>query len=241
MNDVIFSPYFTKDLNYHQHDSSHRGKGGSKPDDFKLIESWYRSVIDLNLQAVIFHNELSKSFVTALSTDRISFKRHTEIHRPSYNDERFWAYLAYLKNHEEIENVFCTDIFDVVFLKNPFELVRKHPEYALFCGSEPINVYSSKWMRVKCKGMNFPLAREGYMPGGTLYNAGIIGGPRVNLINFFKRMIHEMSRIDSRHNSNMPVFNWCLDQTKWPIYTGHPLHNRFGSHEADSHTYIKHK
>lgn len=241
MTDVIFSPYFTKDLGYSQHDSSHGGKGGSKPDDFRLIGDWYRSVDQLGLHAVVFNNELSRHFTKELTTDKISFHRHSETHRPSYNDERFWAYLSYLNAHEEIENVFCTDIFDVVFLRNPFKLLGKHPEYALFCGSEPLNVYSSRWMRVKCKGMNFPLAREGYMPGGTLYNAGIIGGPRGNVIRFFKSMVQEMGKIDRKHNANMPVFNWCLDQTKWPIYTGHPLHNRFGSHEADSHTYIKHK
>lgn len=242
MVNIIFAPYFTKNINYHQHDSSHRGRGGAKPNDFSLIKSWYESIISLNLTAVIFHNELSAEFIEEYSNKNISFYKWNKIHRPSYNDERFYAYYEYLTKNLEIDQIISTDIFDVIFHKNPFIYVNQFSDKELFLGSERLGRSNSAWMKRKSKEMNLPLITNNYQVGETIFNAGIIGGNRKYFILLLENMIKVMNRINKNYNSNMPVFNYCVD--KYPreiILSGEPFHNIFNSYKITSETVIQHK
>ena len=56
-------------------------------------------------------------------------------------------------------------------------------------------------------------------------------------------MIDEMNKIDQKFNTNMPVFNYCLERqlNKFKVFTGYPLHNIFKSNRAQEGIYIKHK
>ncbi len=241
MADLVFAPYFTKDIRFHQHDSSNNGKGGSKPNDYNQMKDWYESVKRLNLSAVIFHNELSEDFITKYQTDKIKFFRWLGSNRPSYNDERFYAYYQFLICKDGVERVLCTDLYDVVFYRNPFELIDKETKVDIFVGSEISNQYSAKWMMRKCKEMNFPSARKNYT-AHLMYNAGIIGGTRDRLLLLFTRMISKFNTIEPKFNANMPVFNYCMDELHTlNIFTGFPLHNIFKSNEVIDGTYIKHK
>lgn len=240
MDSLVLAPYFTRPNKYHQHDSTNGGKGGSRPDDYELIKPWYESVKRLGLSARIFHNELSDGFVETYETENLQFVYWGETHRPSYNDERFYAYYTYLLD-AEVSEVFLTDLYDVEFMRDPFSLVASNPDAVLFCGSEQITPYSGKWMRQKCRAMDFPFSRDNYRTGNTLYNAGIIGGKKDPLMKLLKCMLGQMNGIDQKHNSNMPVFNWCVEQSGFPIFYGHPLHNVFKSFVSGPETYIKHK
>ena len=63
----------------------------------------------------------------------------------------------------------------------------------------------------------------------TIYNAGILGGNRENVIKFIKNMIYIFNLIDNKNkdkNNNMAVFNIVSENTK-NIITGTPLHSDF--------------
>ena len=241
MVDVIFASYFTKNINFHQHDSSNNGKGGSLPDDFNQIKSWYQSIQKLNLNAVIFHNELTQDFIQKYSTKQISFSYWESKNRLSYNDERFYCYLNYLKEHKDIERVFCTDLYDVIFYNNPFLLMTDKKDYSLFVGSESPSKSSAQWMIRKCKEMNYKTSRNNFS-SSPLYNAGIIGGNRKIIIGLFESMTEEMKSVSQQFNSNMPVFNYCVEKLNdVKIFTGYPLHNVFKSNRVTDGVYIKHK
>jgi hypothetical protein len=238
--DVIFGPYFTKNINYHQHDSSHKGRGGSKPNDYKQMQNWYESIQKFDLNAVIFHNEHSKRFIEKYSTDKISFQSWHKKHRPSYNDERIWTYREYLTTHPEIERVFMTDLYDVQFFGNPFELFENHSA-RIFAGEELLSKYSSRWMVRKCREMKTPLIQNKYAPGCKIYNAGIIGGYREDVLELLERMVKRFLKIPKKFNANMPVFNLCLQEMNTKIFSGYPLHNKFRSQKYEDGIYIKHK
>lgn len=242
MADIILAPYFTKNIEYHQHDSSNKGRGGSLPNDYNQMKNWYESVIKIDASACIFHNELSEEFIQKYQTDKIQFFKWTKEHRPSYNDERFYAYYEFLNRNPQIERIFCTDLYDVVFFQNPFRLMDKNPDYNFFSGSEKITSYSSKWMVRKCKEMKFPSSRAGFTPGNFLYNAGIVGGQRDCILRLFQSMIQKFNKINKKANANMPVYNYCLENlVNVKIFTGFPLHNVFNSHQVLDGLYIKHK
>lgn len=241
MADLIFAPYFTKNIKYSQHDSSNGGKGGSLPNDYHQMKNWYESVKRIGASAVIFHNELSEEFIDKYKTPNISFVKWEKQHRPSYNDERFYAYYEYLVTNEDITRVICTDLYDVEFYQNPFDLMNKHPECDTFVGSEPIGKYGAKWMIRKCKEMDYPTARNNYS-SPYMYNAGIIGGTSYRMKQLFSIMRDDFAAIDKKFNANMPVFNHCLEELKFlKIFTGFPLHNVFNSNKVTEGTYIKHK
>lgn len=243
---VILAPYFTKKLRFHQHDSSHNGKGGSKPNDFSLISGWYTSTLNTvrkfsDTKAIIFHNECSQEFIDKYSNNHLEFVLWTKKHRPSYNDERFYAYYEYIKTHPEIQRVFMTDMFDVKIFANPFRLMDNKPGFKYFIGEEMMSKSSSKWMVRKCREMSVPLFHTKYAPGTLAYNAGIVGGYREPIIILLQTMITEFKKIHPRYNANMPVFNRAIDIIGDKIFSGFPLHNKFRSNKYQEGIFIKHK
>eukprot|EP00124_Ichthyophonus_hoferi_P001100 Ihof_evm1s51 gene=Ihof_evmTU1s51 len=118
---VVFACYFSR-----KKDPQRGSMLGS--DNFDYIEKWYESVKKLELEAVIFHDGLSPDFIASYSTSTITFMR-VNLGERSTNDERFFFYRDYLADHLEITAVVMTDISDVVFRMNPFELMMVMGDY----------------------------------------------------------------------------------------------------------------
>lgn len=234
---MIIAPYFTQSNNFSQHDSS----GKCKPDDFKLISNWYNSVLKSGVdRALIFHDECSIEFTEKYTNNIIGFYCWDSHIRKSYNDDRFFAYLDFVKKHPEINKIIFTDLFDVQLLRNPFELICDN-NYDLYSGSEILTNGSSQWMTKKSKKANLPLPRNNYAPGNLLYNAGIIGGFRDVIINLFEEMTNMISNLSNDLNINMPIYNLAIEKLNLKVYTGHPFHNIFRSNSDQGGCYIIHK
>lgn len=237
----ILTTYLTKDNGFSQHDSSARTEQ-TGPNNYNLIKNWYESVNNLKIKNTIFYNDLSLSFIKKYESDYTSFSLYDGCKRLSYNDERFFIYEEYLQKSDS-DYVFFTDLFDVIFLKNPFDLIISKPEYDLFVGSEISDKKNSKWLKTKCLKEGVMLPSTQYELGSVIFNAGIIGGSKANLLKLFKSMNNMFSELPKNTNSNMLVFNYCIDKyfDKSKIFYGHPLHNVFKSNSFDQQTYIKHK
>jgi hypothetical protein len=186
---------------------------------------------------LIFHNECSPEFCSKYKN--VKFVKWEKKNRLSYNDERFYMYLEYLKN-SDLDYVMCTDLYDVEFYGNVLDFMSRS-SYDLFLGSEKMSKSSSKWMVRKCREMDLKLIKEKYAPGTTIYNAGIIGGKKDKVIELFEIMVDRFSTIDEKFNANMPVFNWAVERMNANILTGSPLHNRFRTERNPDKDYIKHK
>lgn len=227
MKDFIFTSWFSGDNGFAQHDHTEK----CKKDDFSLIEKFYNSIKKNNLNCIIFHNELSDQFVNKYSNEKIKFQHQIISNRKSYNDERFFCYLQYLKIHEkEIDKVICTDCFDVQIHKNPFHLIDK--KFDICVGED--NEKGKKWIEEKMTKCNLKIKIK------KPYNAGIIGGYRIKLVNFFEEMTRMMSNCPEEINSNMAVLNYMLNSKKWKILSGFPLHNKFRSFNNQG-AHIQHK
>lgn len=241
--DLILAPYLTKELGFRQHDSSNNGTGGSRPNDYSQMRDWYESVKALDTHAIIVHNELSTCFTTTYTTPFITFFEWTKQHRPSYNDERFYCYYHILKHNPHVTRVFLTDLYDVTFLRNPFLLMDKHPEYDIFSGRETLHGDGARWMRDKCKEMRYPTSRKNFAAHHFLYNAGIIGGKRTPIMALLRIMLKDFDALNQKYNANMPVYNRCIEtlEKTYQIFTGYPLHNAFRTYFSLPGTYIQHK
>ena len=117
---VILSCYFTlKRDPIHAHECDN---GKQKEDNFNYIKPLYSTAKELDLHLVIFHDNLSKSFLDEYSTDKIIFLKTQLRGGLSINDERYIIYYEYLQKNK-YEAVLTSDISDVYINSNPFDLL----------------------------------------------------------------------------------------------------------------------
>ncbi|GAB4815057.1 hypothetical protein N2152v2_002103 [Parachlorella kessleri] len=141
----------------------YKHKGGRiEPDALGYIEHWYKSVVQLNLPAVVFHESLSPKFVAMVQTDLVRFQRVQLAHHTwSLCDERWAVYLDWLKHSgSNVEYVLQVDVSDTVLARDPFQLFASQ---------------ASQHDLWDCYGRP-----QAYVLGsqGMVYNAGVVGGKR---------------------------------------------------------------
>ena len=117
-------------------------------DDFSMVADWARSIEALELHGIIFHNNFSEETCKLHQSDQLYFVKidYNSLYNP--NVFRYFVYEAFLKSHAHlIENIFFTDISDVVVLKNPFQekLYLDNPT-GIFCGDER-EILDNIWMQ----------------------------------------------------------------------------------------------
>ncbi|MFN0082608.1 MAG: hypothetical protein ACKVOM_08830 [Ferruginibacter sp.] len=221
-------------------------------DDYSLIKDWADSIIALNLQGIIFHNTFSAETCLEYENKNIHFIRIT--HDASFNPNvyRYFIYNDFLKEHtEHVNQVFCTDVSDVVLLKNPFEqtLFFTNPNQ-LFCGDEPKKL-NTDWMKEHASHLRNNItdyaAYEETFKDEALLNCGIIGGG----INVMKEFIGELANIHELYNhsnqtaftGDMGAFNY-LARTKYNnnLLHGTPVNTVFKAYDnSNNECWFKHK
>lgn len=158
---------------------------------------------------------------------------------------------------DSADNIFMTDLFDVVVNRFPGEVkkdkiyVQKEPR------NQPENPRSfwrrtSKWCQhqySKAYGLIEQDVDEKdtvlySLIGKSIYNPGVWGGSRNMVLKVLDMMIEEFKRIDiGERNGNMIVFNNVLYNKigERHIVSGYPLHSKFKYYEADSDACFIHK
>lgn len=213
-------------------------------DDFSVIENWYNSIMNLELNGIIFHNNFSDITCEKYQNEFVRFIK-TE-YNPSFNPNvfRYFVYDKFLKsNHQNIENVFFTDISDVIVLKNPFqEKLFLENSNSIFCGDEPDILYNN-WMQSHCVHLrnnikDFVIFEDKFR-NKTLLNCGIIGGN----IKILKPFIEQLFEIHSIYNNNnktnftgdMGAFNYLI-RTKFNanLYHGKPINTIFKKYDLEN-------
>ena len=179
-DDVILTSYFTSSPDFQRNKSM-------SPDRSRYMLDWLVSVRDLGLSAVVFHDELDPAFQQRVSQfhSGISFRHVAPPLNRTTNDARFYTYLSYLLRHPHLNHVLMTDISDIRFQRNPFELMCFLGDY-LYIGTDidifP-NMATQRWIVERlemCFGshalQHSPL--KPFMSQETIFNAGVIGGTR---------------------------------------------------------------
>jgi hypothetical protein len=234
-SNLILTIYFT------QKGDPQRAGVHHEPDQFEKIQKWYESVVRLGMHAVIFHDGLSNEFTERYANENVQFMPYSLQSGRSLNDERFYCYLDFLKTHPEVEHVFMTDLFDVDFLRNPFDLVDegKYDFYA----QEGMGGLPNGKKKYAADQMKQVYGKILY-PDRVSLNAGIIGGHRSKVLAQLELMTKDLSGDQKGYNTHTGVFNRrihdvCSDPER--IFYGFPLHSEFKKYEEDRGFYIRHK
>lgn len=221
---------------------------------------WYTTVKSLNLSALVMHDCLTRDQIVRLQTQRIRFVSISGPVNISLGDFRYPLYYGLLtgqpvfgngesvrldvKWQPPVKNVFITDLFDVWFAGNPFDIVYGN-RYRIYMGKETLPW--GEWMFDKAKTCGYTDEQVHNHPSNvtdTMYNTGIIGGP-VESVSLLLRLmsIKVLTLSNKMANCDMPFLNYILKDVfgDSSVFTGHPLHSRFASYERNVGAYIYHK
>ena len=256
--DVIVTTYYSSNI------GNYKGRSILN-NDFQYISPWYNSVLKLKLNGIIFHDGLSNDFIKKYTTNNIKFiYNDPDKFLYSKNDQRFLIYYKFLKYNKNIKNIFMTDGNDVIIRNDPFNYIvdnnNKHKKDFYYVCSEyrrklkDNNFTKFNFIRInhyiKNPDKKFKIKTFDKNKDNILFNAGILGGNRNNMLYFLRLMNEKLNntfkyipkQLHDR-NINMIVFNYVLydiiDENK--IVTGYPLHSRFTRYEKRNDVIFSHK
>ena len=244
-NDVILTSYFTSREDFQR-------KKSMSPNRLHYMFHWLLSVRDLGLQAVIFHDQLDPAFCQRVMEyyPGVSFRHVPSLLNRTTNDARFYLYLQYLHGTPDVGRVLLTDISDVRFQKNPFDLMQLLGDW-LYIGTD-IDIYpnmkSQRWISERLEGCfgshtlhKGPLTH--LMSLDTVYNAGVIGGSRHIMLALLEKIVQYLDVTPPTLNCNMPAVNYVIHRYFFQqVFTGFPLTSRFLSYQSSPKgVFIVHK
>ncbi len=211
-------------------------------DDFSLVKSWVDSILELGLNAVLFHNHLSPATCKAHQHKKLTFVKVEHDTRYNANIYRYFVYEKFLTVYpDHLDSFFVTDVSDVVLVQNPFiqPLFVENPT-SIFCGDEP-KVLGNTWMQnhgthLRAKIDNYA-SFEAKFHDYPLLNCGIIGGSAP----LMRQLIQRIAEIHSKYNGDnntaftgdMGAFNYILrTQFGEKIKHGFPVNTNFKAYEV---------
>ena len=212
-------------------------------DQYELVREWAESLTNAQVQGILFHNGFSEASCKKYTTDFVSFVRIKL--NPSYNPNvyRYFVYSDFLQNQvSQVNKVFCTDVSDVVLVKNPFtDSFFLENTHAIFCGDEP-KLLQNEWMfshgaHLREKIPDYA-AFEATFAHETLLNCGIIGGNAELFYQFIEQLcaFHELGNRDNKTSftGDMGIFNFVArTQYNAQLMHGKPVNTVFKNYETE--------
>lgn len=210
-------------------------------ENFRLMQDWWESLHEQDMEGIIFHDELSESFQEKYGSDQVAYEK-VELGPRSTNDERFFVYQDWLNRHKNVDNILLTDLFDVEFHGNPFCLFSS--DHKLYCGGEEGDTFESRWMQEKLETLrkHRPNLFFDY-PYLNLLNPGLLGGERSVVLNVIEEMCKEMATLPEDFNSNFVIFNIVAREMfdDDEIMYNRPLNSAWKQYESSGEFYVRHK
>lgn len=230
--DVVLTSYYSGKIDPQNHVFV-------EEDSFNYILPWYATMTERQMYGLIFHDHLSDKFVEKYSTPKIQFiKVDSSAYNVSIIDFRFLAYRDFLTEHY-FNRILLSDVSDVMFLKNPFELMTD-PE-KIYIGSETRKINQSEY----CRELFVKIYPQFKYWDNTILNAGLIGGSHKIMMEYLEHFAEEEknNRQPDDIPQDMAVFNHVIYTYFNDRYvTGHPLHTEFGKGDVHNpEAYVVHK
>ena len=211
-------------------------------DSFEYIEGFYESVKALDLEVIIFHDDLSIEFIELYSRDNVSFiKVPSSVY--SNNDYRFMCYLDWA-NLNKYDRVFMTDIADV--LVNPSLSNLNTGDEVFFCrDSILLNDYGFNSIGYFQFHHYFNWENLDQIKNSKyeLLNMGVIGSSYDNAIRFLDLFCTERIKCGNPElNLNMSLGNYIARNFFSDVRCGSPYCSDFKEYQLDrKDVYFIHK
>lgn len=208
-------------------------------DYLDYMKPWWATVDRVGLNGTVLHDGLPSDCIDQATTDRIEFAETEPSELPILHD-RHRIVRDYLKQIDD-RQVFVTDISDVAFKRDPFQLVQDdESNHRLFIGSEKKTIGNCRCLSKEISDQFGTLLHA----DRQVVNPGIIGGERIEVISLLDRIMHCIEQLkDKLLNSDMSIINKVVHDHYMPqeLFTGFPLHSQFKKWEYGTSAAILHK
>ena len=205
----------------------------------QIMDNWYNSGVKLcqsnnNIKLVIFHDGLTDNFISKYNPEYTIFIKTAECENYSPHDFRWFVYENFTQNNE-FDNVFFTDISDVLIKNNPF-LELDHN--MLYMVDEEGKIWDNEWTAPRHSYYQSRLSDYEDVfktnDNNQFLNAGILGGCRDIVLLFLEKMV-EYSKLtmDNKHGqiTDMLLFNYINYKYFPKRKHGFPINSIFQKNE----------
>ena len=200
---------------------------------YRFVQRWFESAMKIGAHAVIFHDGLTEDLQNRMRNlyNRVDFhKVDVGLKGRSPNDYRFYLYNEYLWSHPEIENVVLTDMRDIKFLNDPFEVMRLIGDY-VYMGIDVTfyeNSWSHGWLHGVLRSCHSKDSESMWVKLHPFYNAGVMGGTRPTMLKFLKKMTQYLDGTPHHHNCNMGTITLVTHKHFYEqSFSGYPFQSAF--------------
>ncbi len=207
-----------------------------------IMDVWYNSSIDIiqkthNFTLLVFYDQLEPSFLQKYNSEYITFIKVEDCNDYSPHDYRWLVYFNFISNNlSQIDNIFFTDISDVIIKQNPFPHIKND---MLYVGDEYEYPWENWWSssRVKYYLDNLDSFNEIYekYKHFPFLNAGILGGNK-NIVLKFLDLIKSYIEITLNkpyETTDMILFNYILYKYfSGGVQYGEPINSKFKLNET---------
>lgn len=243
----ILTSYFTLKKHPQYLDTNNKiigidGDGFVENNSFEYISNFYNSVINLDLDVVVFHDNLSDEYIEKYSTDSISFVKVNDS-KYSNNDYRFLCYLQWLRKHE-YESVFLVDIADVIVVRDPSFIEIN--DSICFC-KDVLTLLEYRYGPISfselCTSLSLDCSAIKNIENLDLLNMGVIGASYKNILNFLNLFWEYRVRCGYHgENINMSLGNYIARMHFDRIHYGYPFCSEFKKYQTErKDVYFIHK
>ena len=248
MTTAILTSYFTEKQHPQAIDPSIIGlnkQGFVSPDSRKYSERWINSIKDKNVEAFIFYDNLSQTFIESCM-DMASNLTFVQVSNTDFsnNDQRFFFYKKFLDGNP-FDKVFMTDLCDVIVAKDPSTMdVTSHESF--FC-EDTLNITDYYFMNLNYFDFHNNLKWQDEtrfrMCNFKLLNMGVIGGNGHNIDAFLDYFLKERLEAQNPHlNMNMPLGNYIARQFFMKVKSGEGFCSEYKQNQIDrDDVYFIHK
>lgn len=211
--------------------------------DSKHISPWLESMERGGWDGLVLADELQHlpvGYEIALE--------HVEPSTMNVYHQRWMHIYQYLRAHQEIRWVWCTDGSDVEVLRDPFKGMAKGK---LYCGVEPTTVDTS-WMRQSHPARILQNFIRGVEAKSQMLNAGVVGGDRETIMQLAHGIVTVYNDIETerfmkldapgKELGDMAAFNKvAYEQFGARLVTGPHVTTDFKAYKDNGTAKFKHK
>lgn len=206
-----------------------------------IMDKWYKSGEKIcqqnsDVKLLVFYDNLDISIINKFNPEYITFIQVEDCGDYSPHDYRWIIYQNFLEhNFDNVQNIFFTDISDVLIKQNPFTQIDND---VIYMGDEQ-QPWNNEWAEDRKYYYldNLPPFQETYntFKFHTFLNAGILGGNKKIVLEFLNKIVYytNITLDKPYYTSDMIIFNYILYKYFPNKKHGFPINSNFWKNEID--------
>jgi hypothetical protein len=186
---------------------------------------------------LVFYDQLPQEILDTFTGEHTTFIQVEDCGEVSPYDYRWIVYSNFIENNQDsINNIFFTDISDVIIKKNPFLEMKPN---TLYSGDELGTLWDNPWSNSRSSQHRYMISDYGEVfeqyKDRLLLNCGIVGGSIEVMLDFTRKVYKymELTIGKSPTDTDMTTHNYVTRKYFPDAISGPPLNSVFKRFEVN--------